>query len=383
MVASHTPRLPAGLRLAAADATLDRFAPPVKLLRSPQPACEAEESEIRMTEEEWEAHVMAEDFAAFHTNEPGSAGAAAASHQRGVTIEFLLEFTRQHDCWHFPTWKVVQDILRPATRATRQRYADLAAVRRTGAVGQADTFVSHCWGALWGLLVSALADRADRHRRVWLDVFAVRQWAGNSADLHFASVVSRCRSFVICCLASPTKQIQGVNCLANLSNSEMLARRIDLVPVHIRAQISFLRAWCLVDVMSAIEAEKKDPRFAIVMKVGNINSHKSEEGLYSFQVRAEKPFRNTSPSPGTLAPQVENRRYSLRKRVGKVPGLDICGRSLWGRWAAVEAAYSPGSDPPQNRAYTPGSRSPVPDPYLHTRAYTPETSAYTPGPGSA
>lgn len=229
VVSSHASASTAGLRLAAADPAPGRVAPAVKALRPPAPACQAEASSSRMTEEEWEAHVMAEDLAAFGTNEPGSACAAAASHQRGVTIEYLLQFTREHDCWHWPTWKVVQDILRPGTRATRQRYADLAEVRRTGAVGRADTFVSHCWGALWGLLVSALADRADKHRRVWLDVFAVRQWAGNSADLHFASVVPRCRSFVICCLASPTKQIQGVNCLANLSNSDMLARRIDLV----------------------------------------------------------------------------------------------------------------------------------------------------------
>ena len=254
-------------------------------VRSAPPEPEPEpEPEPDRSEAAWAAAIAAEDLTAFGTNEPGSAAAADALHERGVTIEFLLDFTRRHDCWHLPTWKVVYDIVRPATRGSRLRYADLPDVRRSGAVGRADTFVSHSWGALWGVLVSALADRADRHRRVWIDIFAVRQWEGNSADLQYASVVSRCSSFVICCQASPTKQIQGVNCLANLSNSEMLARRIDLVPAPIRAQISFLRAWCLVDVMSAIEAEKKDPRFAIIMKVGNMSSQRSEEGFYAFQV---------------------------------------------------------------------------------------------------
>jgi len=74
---------------------------------------------------------MAEDFAAFGTNEAGSDRAVTASYERGVTIEFLLEFTRTHDCWHFPTWKVVQDILRPATLATRQRCVRQTSSRRS------------------------------------------------------------------------------------------------------------------------------------------------------------------------------------------------------------------------------------------------------------
>lgn len=233
-------------------------------------------------EEEWEAFILAEDLAALGTTEPCSAAGAAASVERGVTIQFLLDFTRKYDCWHLPTWKVMSDIIRPATRATRSRYADLEHVRATGAVGRADTFASHCWGALWGVLVSALADCADRNRRVWLDAFAVRQWAGNSTDLDCSLVVRSCTSFVICCQASPTKQIQGVNCLANLSNSEMLARRIDLVPQSIRNQISFLRAWCLVEVMAAIEAEGADERFALVMKVGNLASARDGDGLFPF-----------------------------------------------------------------------------------------------------
>ena len=85
-----------------------------------------------------------------------------------MTIEYLLEFTREHNCWHFPTWKVVTDIIKPATRARRQRFAELDAVQATGAVGRADTFASHCWGALWGLLVASLADQADVRRRVWV-----------------------------------------------------------------------------------------------------------------------------------------------------------------------------------------------------------------------
>jgi len=231
--------------------------------------------------------IRAEDLAAFGSNEPGSAAAAAHSAQLGVTIEYLLEFTREHNCWHFPTWKVVTDIIKPATRARRQRFAELDAVQATGAVGRADTFASHCWGALWGLLVASLADQADVRRRVWVDVFAVRQWAGNEADHAYDAVVPYCTSFAICCQASPTKQIQGVNCLASLSNSEMLARRIDLVPERIRTQIAFLRAWSLLEIMRAVEAEARDKHFAVVMKVGNVAASKDSSGGYAFQSNSD------------------------------------------------------------------------------------------------
>ena len=45
------------------------------------------------SEEEWREVIRAEDLAAFGSNEPGSAAAAAHSAQLGVTIEYLLEFT--------------------------------------------------------------------------------------------------------------------------------------------------------------------------------------------------------------------------------------------------------------------------------------------------
>jgi hypothetical protein len=66
------------------------------------------------------------------------------------------------------------------------------------------------------------------------------------------------------------------------------------VPAHIRAQISFLRAWCLLDVIAAIDAEKKDPRFAIVMKVGNMSAQKSDDGYFTFQVQEWPDWAATS-----------------------------------------------------------------------------------------
>ena len=57
--------------------------------------------------------VEAEDYAAFDTIQPDSEASAAASHARGVTIEFLVNWTKKHKCWDMPTWQVVRDIIKP------------------------------------------------------------------------------------------------------------------------------------------------------------------------------------------------------------------------------------------------------------------------------
>lgn len=320
------------------------------------------------SEEDWKRLIMEEDFAAFGTTEPGSDASAEASVNRGVTIGFLIDFTNKHDCWKYPTWKVVRDIIRPATEATRVRYTDLPEVRETGAVGRAVTFGSHwcapparsashragtgrpvfprqaiatmpcfggrrlpptsarclfvgpapanprplssshraaalahgfavlisrpsrvqpclaphprpstsqhflplllpsrSWGAQWGVLVSALADHAKRSRLVWLDVFAVRQWPGNTADLAFAGVIARCSSFVIACERSETqeKDLQG-RTFAGMTIEQTFAKRVDLLPKEVRAKIAFFRSWCLLEIQTAVAA----PNCAVVLRIG-------------------------------------------------------------------------------------------------------------------
>ena len=98
-------------------------------------------------EEAAKAQAQEEDRRAFGTSEPDSDASADASFERAVTLRFLLAFTIFHDCWEWPTWKVVQELVKPATAARRCRYAELPAIAACGAVGPADTFGSHCWGA--------------------------------------------------------------------------------------------------------------------------------------------------------------------------------------------------------------------------------------------
>ena len=122
------------------------------------------EGERKQLELEWKAYIDAED-----TSSPEDALL------RGVTIGWLLDFTVEHDLWHVPTWVVRRDWVFPATRASRCRFVDLPEMRAF--VGRASTYVSHCWGAPFGLIVAALLDGGgDPRRLVWIDLFAVRQW---------------------------------------------------------------------------------------------------------------------------------------------------------------------------------------------------------------
>lgn len=198
------------------------------------------------TDSEWTEKIRAEDVAAYGADEQSVERSAAASACRGVTIGFLVAFTIQHKCWEWPTWQVVKDIIKPLTADRRCRFVDLPSVRAAADVGPAATFTSHCWGAQWGLLISAVADSTARSRRVWIDVLAVRQWPGSVADLCFDGVVARCSSFVLVCgrirVEYPTGERFPVP--AGLSKEELFAGRSDLLEAETRSKIAFFRSWC-------------------------------------------------------------------------------------------------------------------------------------------
>eukprot|EP01050_Picozoa_sp_SAG11_P007031 SAG11_NODE_572_length_8445_cov_7.136353_3_plen_292_part_00 len=105
----------------------------------------------------------------------------------GFPVELLVAFTDAHGCWDWTTERVNRDIVRPACASLRCRYAELPSMAVH--VGPADAMVSHCWAANWGTLVTAALCGAGCGRKVWVDIFAVRQFPGNVADLDFRGVV--------------------------------------------------------------------------------------------------------------------------------------------------------------------------------------------------
>jgi len=180
-------------------------------------------------------------------------------HRRGVTVSFLVAFTAAHDCWEWPTWRVVRDIICAATEDNRCRYTDLDVAKDH--IGPATVFASHCWGAPWGDLVAAVCCHADSQRRIWIDVFAVRQWPGNGADLHFVGIMRRCNAFMLA-----TTLVPDVAALSKATASEA-----D------RKMLAICRLWCLMEIGAALQLSKP-----VVIKAG---SHvvNPEDGSVRFE----------------------------------------------------------------------------------------------------
>ena len=160
---------------------------------------------------------------------------------RGVTIDFLINFTFEHDCWNWTTWDVIRRIIKPATIERRIRYCELPCMSEH--VGRASTFISYAQAGRWGDMVCAIAHgEADRKRRVWLDVFAVRQWPSYHPDLNFSSTINFCSSFMVVCSARE-----------ELETFTGIVDSITKIPENIRKMICFTRVWCLIEAMKAYE----------------------------------------------------------------------------------------------------------------------------------
>ena len=182
-----------------------------------------------MQEQLLAAKIMKEDRdAVTYTNKSH----ALRQWERGVRVDWLVAFTFAHDCWNWPTWKVVKDIIKPATEHHgRCRYTDLPSVKPfTGGV---QVFVSHTWKSTWGTLVAAVVYGVfSLSTRVYVDIFSVRQWPGNAADVNFASIIAHpeCQDVLV---VLPTSEIEAD-----------------------KATIPFYRLWCIVEIACAVELDK-------------------------------------------------------------------------------------------------------------------------------
>jgi len=215
-------------------------------------------------EEEWIKQVQEEDAA--HEDQHMD-----LLHACGVTIEWLLAFTFDHKCWHRPTWWVNRHIIKEATRHNRRRYMDLDEMKQYKQ--PATVFMSHCWGAAWGDVVLAACHGARFGRVVWIDLFAVRQWPGNKADLDFRNLVNKCDAFIVS--VSPVdglKEILGNlgDCDAYLSSDE---GKVD------KKGIPVFRLWCNVEIAAAYN--KKIP---IVIKGGKATKD-DNSNTYSYDTK--------------------------------------------------------------------------------------------------
>merc|ERR1712166_741920 len=182
----------------------------------------------------------------------------------GITIEALIAFAYKHDCWNWPTYKVMRDIILPATSETRCRYADLPELK--DCFGPATVFMSHCWGAKFGDLIGAACHGARTDRVIWIDIFAVRQWPGNVADLDFRGVIKRCGALVV-----STSPVDGLKTFIEgyKETEDYLATDEGKLA---KKATPFFRLWCIVELAAAIQLN-----VPIVVKGGSVVFKSDEE----------------------------------------------------------------------------------------------------------
>jgi hypothetical protein len=190
-------------------------------------------------------------------------------HRCGVRADWLIAFTYDHDCWEWETWKVMRDIIQPATSVCRCRYADLAPMQ--GYTGPASVFMSHCWGGVWGDLVLAAVSGARADRYVWIDLFAVRQWPGNKADLDFRSLIPKCRALIVA--ISPVQTLT-----TRLQSTKDIESYLSSPSGHdAKQKIAFFRLWCVVELDAAVNSN-----IPVVVKGGNAEKYDGEMGSYRY-----------------------------------------------------------------------------------------------------
>ena len=235
--------------------------------------------------------------------------------KRAVRADWLLAFTFDHNCWEWPTWRVVRDIVRPATKKTRCRYSELPQVIHF--TGGANIFISHCWSAKWGDLVLASVIGARSNRLVWIDLFAVRQWPGNAADLSFRGVIQRANAMIVsvsiipklCELHQINDSEQRLIALHEYFNTDEEGKMVT-------RKIFTARLWCVVELASAVEHQKP-----VVVKVGTScvivdSCHKriDNDKTISYSTELSKHMVDVM---AFLGDKNVNRHFTIKTEVGK------------------------------------------------------------------
>ena len=75
-------------------------------------------------------------------------------------------------------------------------------------------------------------------------------------------------SFVVVCQGAETSLQQGVETFPGLSQMQLFARRIDLLPHSLRERIAFFRVWCLREIQLAV----RSAGVAVVVKCGRASN---------------------------------------------------------------------------------------------------------------
>jgi hypothetical protein len=82
-------------------------------------------------------------------------------------------------------------------------------------VGPSHIFIFHAQQRTWGDLVAAVLDGgADLSRKMWVDIFAVRQWSSSSPDLNFSRTIKECESSLCVCSNALLRRMESLSALS-------------------------------------------------------------------------------------------------------------------------------------------------------------------------
>ena len=215
----------------------------------------------------------------------------------GVRVDWLLAFTFDHQCWDWPTHRVVRDIIVPNTMTARVAYVELDFMQSnasSGAKSDANSdvktapptiFVSHCWENNFGDVVAACCFGASPDRVVFLDLFSLHQWPGSALDLEsMPSIVQQCAAVIVS--FSPCISLQH-----GTPPDTFLATRHGAAE---RARIPICRTWCVSEMMEGMKAN-----IPIILKCGQVQMEKGVDDGASA--------RSTSASMSAVQKEVEEK----------------------------------------------------------------------------
>lgn len=202
------------------------------------------------------SHRTHEDAAALHEgNLATSEEAVVAASRRGVCVRWLVQWTTARRLWTVPTWRVVEEVIKPLTMSRQCRFVDLCSqefdLGDSPIVGPAHAFISHVWAREWGELVAAAQQVSWRGRRVWIDCLAVNQHQPTTDLVLLQRVIGTMPEGVLVVI-DPSTCHKGYN--------------------------PFRRAWCVWEVVNAIRA-----RVPMIIKMGRKIKH-AETSDWKFQV---------------------------------------------------------------------------------------------------
>lgn len=86
-------------------------------------------------------------------------------------------------------------------------------------------------------------------RIVWIDIFAVRQWPGNTADLNFRGVIRKCSAVIVSMAPRKVPRIVMEKDVDKYFASDEYKAAAKLLP--------FLRLWCIGKIALTLVARNK------------------------------------------------------------------------------------------------------------------------------